>query len=344
MTLFSSVRWAVPTAPRIAGALGRIWVPESRIRRLGSGRWRFHLAFGLTDGIFASSDRGDTWLQATTAMTLEQATVLSVAVPQGFGDHRTALAATDGLGVLRSTNGGLYWEFANQGLEHQQVWVVVTSPGFAADQTALAATSGGGVYRSVDGGQTWAVPGTALDGYDIWALAISPDYGHDRTLLASGEAPGGEYVSFRSTDGGGSWMPIGGDLPDRSVWWWAFSPNYADDDTIFAGTSAYGVLVSTDDGGTWGFLSAGLFGKQEAIWMVTPSPEYANDRVVFAGTLAGCWQTPKHIVYLPLITRDAPTGARQSSISWDPSVFRWAERRSSGTRKRPSLGFYSMGW
>ena len=107
-------------------------------------------------GMWQSSDGGQTWVTHTdTLPTLGvSAIIVDYSSPNniflGTGD-RDAGDAT-GLGVYKSTDGGLTWTPAKTGMGDQTVGRMIQDPTNAS--IILAATSGG-IYRTTDGGNTW---------------------------------------------------------------------------------------------------------------------------------------------------------------------------------------------
>ena len=107
-------------------------------------------------GMWQSSDGGQTWVSDTD--TLPTLGVSAIIVDKnnpnlifiGTGDRDAGDAP--GLGVLKSTDGGLTWSMSNTGMGNQTVGKMLQHP--TNTQILLAATSGG-VYRSIDGGANW---------------------------------------------------------------------------------------------------------------------------------------------------------------------------------------------
>ena len=109
-------------------------------------------------GFWMSSDGGNTWTTSTDTMpTLGvSAIVVDFSNPNhiliGTGDRDAGDAP--GLGVFKSTDGGLTWAPSSGGMGNRTVARIIQHPTSA--QTYLAATSGG-VYRTTDGGVTWSL-------------------------------------------------------------------------------------------------------------------------------------------------------------------------------------------
>jgi len=94
--------------------------------------------------------------------------VRSLAVSPAFLEDSTIFGGTNGSlghGVYRTTNGGLWWEGAVEGLTNRDVFAVAISPSFEADGTVFAGTRDG-MFRWIGAPETTPVP---LLGW--WGLA-----------------------------------------------------------------------------------------------------------------------------------------------------------------------------
>lgn len=108
------------------------------------------------------------------------------------------LAATQGGGLYRTTDGGANWTWVSA-FPGRYVWKLVQSP--AAPARLYAATQTG-IYKSTDTGATW----TQLTYDPTRALAISPGSTAGNDTLIAGVTGGGLY---RSTDSGTTWARQG---------------------------------------------------------------------------------------------------------------------------------------
>jgi photosystem II stability/assembly factor-like uncharacterized protein len=112
-------------------------------------------------GLWQTTDGGLTWVTHTdTLPTLGvSAIVVDYTNPQiillGSGDRDASDAP--GLGVYKSTNGGLTWAPSKTGMGDVTVGKILQHP--ANSSIFLAATSGG-VYRTTNGGSTWTQTST----------------------------------------------------------------------------------------------------------------------------------------------------------------------------------------
>ena len=141
-------------------------------------------------------------------------------------------------GIFRSTDAGVTWSAANEGLTN----VHVNSLAINSVDEIFSGTYFGGVFKSIDGGNNWNRVSTGLPSSAIVdAIAI------DSTDTVFAGLRSGEI--FRSNDGGANWEESfsGGGGSIISI--------FADsNDTIFMGTLS-GAYESRDSGITWTRIS-----------------------------------------------------------------------------------------
>jgi hypothetical protein len=143
------------------------------------------------------------------------------------------LAATQGLGILRSTDSGLSWTPVTPAVEAG--WVVKFDPQQPA--IAYAGTQSNGLLKSTDEGKSWSDAGAGLPS-DVRAIDV----------LAGTIVAGTSRGVFDSTDLAVSWHALG--LADLDVSSVALLPK-SNGFTLFAGvdngTGAGGYLYQSED-------------------------------------------------------------------------------------------------
>ena len=157
-------------------------------------------------GLWKSTDGGQNWNSNTDQ--LPTLGVSSIAINPvnpdmlyiGTGDRDATDAA--GLGVMKSTDGGLTWALANNGMGNRIVGRLLISP---LDPEILFAATNGGIYKTTDGGQNWI----NKSGGDFKDLVFKPA---DATVMYASKS--GQF--YRSADSGESWLKITAGIPSGS--------------------------------------------------------------------------------------------------------------------------------
>lgn len=155
-------------------------------------------------GVAYSPDEGANW-QAAWVSGIDAA-VLALAPDPNVADSGVVLAATEGEGILRTTDRGGYWSVCNFGLRNYTVLALAWAPPAAQKQwprrEIVFAGTEEGVYRSPNGGRGWKRAECAEAVYQF--IAVSPSFHNDGMVLAGTESDG----LWRSTDGGRSFAQV----------------------------------------------------------------------------------------------------------------------------------------
>jgi hypothetical protein len=231
------------------------------------------------------------------------------------------------------------------------VWDPVGGPTLANGEiaTALASapslqdgfyvgTSLGHVFASLnDGIGGFTGPGTGLPAQKVNGISVSPTDPMIAYAMLGGFGIGAAHV-FLTTNGGGSWSPLGGGaggaLPDVPAYTLAIDPRptkAAPLGYLYVGTQV-GVFVSTDLGGSWTPLGAGL--PNVPVTDISLSTDF--DQLTVATLGAGSYQisidrTGPHALQL---VPNAPTFPGISSVQVlfsepiDPRTFTISQVRS----------------
>lgn len=105
-------------------------------------------------------------------------------------------------GILKSTDGGITWNYSNNGLTYSLMETITLNP---TDPNILyvGGTGGdhdGGFYKSADGGQNWVALNQDFTCKEIQAIAVNPV---NKNIIWVGTYKDG---LFKSTNGGESWQ------------------------------------------------------------------------------------------------------------------------------------------
>jgi photosystem II stability/assembly factor-like uncharacterized protein len=108
------------------------------------------------DGLYVSSDRGDSWTRLPIGSELVMAPVIAIALSPEFVTDRTMMVSIKGQGNFRSVDGGQSFVPVGERLvvENASIEWLEYSPDFGKDRTVIAA-SDEQLYLSGDGGDSW---------------------------------------------------------------------------------------------------------------------------------------------------------------------------------------------
>lgn len=166
------------------------------------------------NGLFRSTDRGQTWQNVSQDLT--DTWMIQVLVSPSFATDDTLFALArnpnwdTGHSLYRSTDRGDTWHQITQNLGVTWGrWIttrLVLSPAFGTDGTLYAATLDG-LLRSTDRGDNWEMVYSYHEifegNFEPWVV-VSPSFATDDTLFTSKVCGG----VFRSTDGGDTWREV----------------------------------------------------------------------------------------------------------------------------------------
>jgi photosystem II stability/assembly factor-like uncharacterized protein len=224
-----------------------------------------HLRFGTpyfeAGGIYSSTDYGENWTYIDVGQEISPVTDLAYdAVTPTI-----VYAATDGGGMLRSTDGGQTWQRTGESepsLDSVESIAVEQSSPYRV--FVWTGPGGAGLYVSEDHGESWAQADFALTGFQVEQILCTHDDPSSLYLAVTSGwlGPG----LFRSTDGAQSWWGWG-----RAAGALGYVPIYSlatvtatDRVILYAGTTGGYVgggtaqaLDSADNGGT--LVNAGVY-------------------------------------------------------------------------------------
>jgi photosystem II stability/assembly factor-like uncharacterized protein len=265
-------------------------------------------------GVWKSTDGGTVWNPLTDNLGNLSIGAVAVApssastVYVGTGEGVFSVDGIDGIGFIKSTDGGVTWTLPTSGTV-PKFFDLSVHPTNA--QEILAATSTG-IQKSTDGGVTWTSTFTT---HVATALARMPNA--PATLLATtwdiaSATPTWQGFIFRSTDGGNTWTKVGGadvapfnaDVGRMSI---AIAPSSPSTVYVLAGAASgdamncgndpidqRGFYRSTDGGLTWTFRSNPISGTCPNFTSILAGQGWyanslivdrANADVVYAGGL-----------------------------------------------------------
>jgi hypothetical protein len=258
-------------------------------------RWLIGAAQG---GIWETVDSGANWVARTDGTGSLSMGAIAIAktnsriIYAGTGEANNSADSYGGIGLLRSTDGGLNWTLVNNTIgkngSFSSLWVDPTN-----SNVLLAGINGGvfgriyflppaalqparGIFRSTDGGATFTQVASGGSGYDIVVNPLNKNQVYAGMSARSGAAADGVY---RSLDNGQTftqltstpWHNLGAGVIEMAI-------SQSNPDTIY---------VSVENAYTGGLI--GLYRTDNA-WAATPTwtaiPLAATDNG--SGTLGYC--------------------------------------------------------
>jgi photosystem II stability/assembly factor-like uncharacterized protein len=194
-------------------------------------------------GVYRSLDAGDTFAYSGTG--LDKAVVHSLAPVAGApGSY---LAATEGIGVQRTDDGGESWRVANDGVVGQTLQLAA----HPSDGDVFYLIAGGHLWKTTNGGVSWATSDAGIP-YGANSVAVDPSSPAKVYTGITWWETGASTV-YRSADGGASWT--GSALPAGAGSLRRLAVDPTNGDRVYAGTSD-GLFRSSDGGQTWQQLYA----------------------------------------------------------------------------------------
>lgn len=149
-------------------------------------------------GLWISEDGGESWISHTDDLPTLGVSAIAIdyndpeIIYIGTGDRDAGDA--QGLGVMRSTDGGVSWQLWNNGMDETTVGRLIMDP---TDSEVILAATTSGIFKTTDGGANWTE--TKNGGFkEIVFHPTNPDIVY--------AAAGASF--YRSSDKGDSWTQV----------------------------------------------------------------------------------------------------------------------------------------
>ncbi len=165
-------------------------------------------------------------------------------------------------GVLKSTDGGVTFVAANNGIEGLGATAMAMAPN---DPNVVYVGTAGGTFKTTDGAATWNVTNG-----DFNALSMAMDPTNPNIVYA-----GGNGFLTKTIDGGDTWDPAMEGMVNPTVFCLSIDPS--NPSVVYAGTTGEGGFKSVDGAATWTPLDI-----DTTVWSLLVDP--TNSNVVYAGS------------------------------------------------------------
>src|SRR5262245_51369647 len=279
---------------KYAQSIGAVAIDRSRPQTVwvGSGESWVRNSVSVGDGLYKTSDGGDSWERVGLA---ESEHIARIAIDPRHPD--TVYVAVTGhlwnshpmRGVYRTRDGGKTWQrvlFVNEDTGCGDVTVdpedprIVYAGMWQFRRKAWAFSSGGagsGLYKSSDGGDTWKKVTQGLPEGDLGRVGISIAPSKPNIVYAAVEAKRGGI--FRSEDRGQTWkeMNTSANVNVRPFYFGMLVVDPNDPDRLYK--PAINLIASDDGGRTLTAIGGGVHSDYHAVWV-----DPANSEHLMVGT------------------------------------------------------------
>ncbi|HAW72486.1 MAG TPA: hypothetical protein DCX00_01545 [Flavobacteriales bacterium] len=193
-------------------------------------------------GLWRSYDGGGSWVTNTDDLpTLGVSSIAFSSInPEivyiGTGDRDAS--DSPGMGAMKSVDGGLTWDFVNDGMANLTVGDILVHP---TDDDRVFAATNSGVFRSVDAGDTWEQVSSNTQNYkDLCFHPTNPEI-----VYSTGQ---GRF--WRSEDGGDNWDYINDGINPSTRMCIAVTPAAPDNVYVLStGTYEFRAFFKSTDAG-----------------------------------------------------------------------------------------------
>jgi photosystem II stability/assembly factor-like uncharacterized protein len=292
---------------------------NAKIIWVGTGESWTRNSVSIGDGVYKSSDGGETW---TNVGLKDSERIARILIDPR--DGKTAIVCATGhlwddsdeRGVYKTADGGKTWRKVLAGANPSTGCAMISSSSqepatlYAAmwdfrrqGWTFRSGGPGSALFKSTDGGEHWSeitdstAKGMPTKPYGRIALAVAPS--KPQTVYAMIESK--SSALFRSDDGGQTWRRL--DASQFMVWRPFYFANLIvdpkDENRVFKVDGP--LLLSVDGGRSFSVVSGSAHGDFHDVWI-----DPANTSTVYTGDDGGLWHSSdggsrwEHLLNLPI--------------------------------------------
>ncbi len=203
------------------------------------------------NGIFRSTDDGQSWAQIDSGLTNLFINKLAVIGSDLY-------AGTEN-GLFLSKNNGAIWFEIDSGLSNKTVYSIIKTPS-ATDSlktNLFAGTWGDGIFLSQNDGTSWTQVDSGLTDWNIYSIVTTPStFGAGTPNIFAGSYGGGIFLS---TNNGTSWTAVNKGITCRTITDLVTCPVVGGTGgiNIYAIAYGFGLFFSTNNGKNWASMIVG---------------------------------------------------------------------------------------
>ena len=168
----------------------------------GTGEGFYNIDAVIGDGVFKSTDGGETWVQLASTASNSNFRYVNRLIVNPNNANNVVVATNSGVYV--SQDGGQSWsETFNNG---QRVQQIITNP--LRWNSQFIAVNSAGIYKSTDGGHNWHYVSEEITDHNRIEMAIAPT---DTNIVYASPVNSdyGLLGFFKSPDAGNNWFNLG---------------------------------------------------------------------------------------------------------------------------------------
>jgi len=231
------------------------------------------------NGVFKSTDGGKSWRNSSDGLTSEGLWITKLVIDPSNSQTLYAGTTYSG-GFYKSTNGGITWVPAKNGLPYASIIALAIDP-TNSQNIYVGVNWYGGVWKSIDGGTSWQ---EARNGMSLTKptsfIVVDPTNGNVVYAGTDGSSQLGIPGVFKTIDGGSTWSAPNDQFSSRQISTIAIDPTNSQ--TLYLGLWYGGVWKSIDGGTSWFSVNNGAMPPLAYVTSVVIDPR--TPQTVYAAT------------------------------------------------------------